>query len=57
MLVITNTSVSLSSGEFDIELGGDQTIQNFSANSLVDTCAATQTNGLWEFIVYQDEAA
>lgn len=42
------------SGEFDIELGGDQTIQNFSANSLVDTCAATQTNGLWEFLVYND---
>lgn len=45
------------SGEFDIELGGDQVIQNFTANSLVDTCAATQTNGLWEFLVYTDEAA
>lgn len=44
------------SGEFDIELGGDQVIQNFTANSLVDTCAATQTNGLWEFLVYNDEA-
>ena len=42
------------SGEFDIELGGDQAIHNFSANSLIDTCAATQTNGLWEFLVYQD---
>lgn len=44
------------SGEFDFELGGDQTIQSFTANSLVDTCAATQTNGLWEFIVYKDES-
>lgn len=44
------------SGEFDMELGGDQTVQNFTANSLVDTCAATLTNGLWEFIVYKDES-
>lgn len=45
------------SGEFDLELGGDQTVQNFTANSLVDTCAATQTNDLWEFLVFTDEAA
>ena len=45
------------SGEFDFELGNDQTIQNFSANSLVDTCAATMTTGLWEFIAYTGETA
>lgn len=42
------------SGEFDIELGGDQAVHNFSANSLIDTCASTQTNGLWEFLVFND---
>lgn len=43
------------SGEFDFELGGDQTIQNFTANSLVDTCASTMTPDLWEFIAFEDE--
>lgn len=43
------------SGEFDVEMGGDQTIQSFTAQSLVDTCAKSSTNGLWEFIVYKDE--
>lgn len=45
------------SGEFDFELGGDQTIQNFTANSLVDTCAATMTSNLWDFIAYTGETA
>lgn len=45
------------SGEFDFELGNDQTIQNFSANSLVDTCAATMTTGLWEFLAWTGETA
>ena len=43
------------SGEFDFELGNDQTIQNFSANSLVDTCASTMTPDLWDFIAYTGE--
>ncbi len=43
------------SGEFEVDMGGDQTIQSFTAQSLVDTCAKSSTNGLWEFIVYKDE--
>lgn len=43
------------SGQFDIDMGGDQTIQSFEARSLVDTCAKSSTNGLWEFLVYKDE--
>lgn len=45
------------SGQFDIDMGGDQTIQSFEARSLVDTCAKSSTNGLWEFLVYKDEVA
>lgn len=45
------------SGEFEIDMGGNQTLHSFSATSLVDTCAKTSTNGLWEFIVYKDEVA
>lgn len=41
------------SGEFEIEMGGDQTIQNFEATTLVDTCAGTTSGELFEFIVYQ----
>ena len=43
------------SGEFDFELGSDQTLQNFTANSLVDTCAATMTSGLWEFLAFAED--
>lgn len=41
------------SGEFEIEMGGDQTVHNFEATTLVDTCAGTTSGELFEFIVYQ----
>lgn len=41
------------SGTFSIEMGGDQTVHNFEATTLVDTCAGTTTGELFEFIVYQ----
>lgn len=44
------------SGEFSITMGGDQTVQDFTINTLVDTCATSTTGELFEFIVYQDEA-
>lgn len=42
------------SGTFDIDMGGDQTIQSFEATTLVDTCQTSTTGELFEFIVYQD---
>ena len=42
------------SGTFDIDMGGDQTIQAFEATTLVDTCQGTANGELFEFIVYQD---
>lgn len=45
------------SGEFSITMGGDQTVQDFTINTLVDTCAGTQLGTLFDFIVYKDEAA
>ena len=41
------------SGEFSISMGGDQTVEEFTINTLVDTCA-TSSADLFEFIVYQD---
>lgn len=41
------------SGEFSIEMGGDQTVHNFDIQTLVDTCAGTENGELFTFIVYQ----
>lgn len=41
------------SGEFSITMGGDQTVQDFTINTLVDTCAGSSAE-LFDFIVYQD---
>ena len=41
------------SGEFSVSMGGDQTVQEFTINTLVDTCAGSSSE-LFEFIVYQD---
>jgi hypothetical protein len=41
------------SGEFSISMGGDQTVEEFTINTLVDTCQ-TSAAELFEFIVYQD---
>ena len=41
------------SGEFSISMGGDQTVQEFTINTLVDVCAGADSE-LFEFIVYQD---
>lgn len=45
------------SGTFDIDISGNQVVQDFTANTLVDTCATTSTGDLSEFIVYQDTTA
>lgn len=45
------------SGEFSITMGGDQTVQDFTINTLVDVCAGTQTGTLFDFIVYDDSDA
>lgn len=42
------------SGEFSVTMGGDQTVEEFTINTLVDTCAGSSAE-LFEFIVYQDE--
>ena len=42
------------SGEFSITMGGDQTVQDFTINTLVDVCAGTQIGTLFDFIVYDD---
>lgn len=43
------------SGNFDIAVTGDQVMQDFTINNLVDTCNTTSTNKLWDFIVFSDE--
>lgn len=45
------------SGNFSIEMGGDQTVEDFEINTLVDTCAGTAQGTLFDFIVYQDPAS
>ena len=42
------------SGEFSISMGGDQTVQEFTINTLVDVCQSTANGELFEFIVYKD---
>lgn len=41
------------SGEFSISMGGDQTVQEFTINTLVDVCAGSDAK-LFDFIVYED---
>lgn len=41
------------SGEFAINMGGDQTVQDFKVNTLVDVCQGADSE-LFEFIVYKD---
>lgn len=42
------------SGTFDIAISGEQVMQNFTINNLIDTCNTTSSNKLWDFIVYDD---
>lgn len=42
------------SGEFSINMGGDQTVHDFTINTLVDVCQTSSTGELFEFITYQD---
>lgn len=41
------------SGEFSVTMGGDQTVQEFTINTLVDVCAGSDGK-LFDFIVYED---
>lgn len=41
------------SGEFAINMGGDQTVQDFKVTTLVDVCQGADSE-LFEFIVYKD---
>lgn len=45
------------SGEFSITMGGEQTVEEFTINTLVDTCQSSATGELFEFIVYKDPVA
>ncbi len=45
------------SGEFSLELGGDQVVQNFSFDGMTDLCNPAQGNNLFEIIVYEGEDA
>lgn len=46
------------SGEFSINIGGDQTVQNFSFDGMADLCNPTGDGAdLFDVIVYTDEAA
>ena len=40
------------SGEFSLELGGDQVVHNFSFDGMTDLCNPAQGNNLFELIVY-----
>lgn len=42
------------SGEFSVNMGGDQTVHDFTINTLVDVCQTSANGELFEFIVYQD---
>lgn len=42
------------SGEFSISMGGDQTVEDFTINTLVDVCQTGDSGELFEFIVYKD---
>ena len=43
------------SGQFDIDLGGDQTVHNFSGKGLKNKCSTIQN--LWEFKIYNTPTA
>lgn len=47
------------SGEFSLELGGDQTVHNFSFDALPDLCAASNGNGsdLFDVFIYTNDGA
>ena len=40
------------SGDFSLELGGDQVVHNFSFDGMTDLCNPAQGNNLFELIVY-----
>lgn len=42
------------SGEFSIELGGDQVVHNFSFEALADLCNSTESSDLFKLIIYTD---
>lgn len=42
------------SGEFSLELGGDQTVHNFSLDGMTDLCNPSAGNNLFELIIYTD---
>lgn len=42
------------SGNFSVTMGGDQTVEDFTINTLVDTCATSAIGTLFDFIVYTD---
>lgn len=42
------------SGEFSLELGGDQTVHNFSFDALADLCAKNGSSNLFELVIYTD---
>ena len=44
------------SGEFSLELGGDQTVHNFSLDGMTDLCNPAAGNNLFELIIYTDGA-
>ena len=43
------------SGEFSLELGGDQTVHNFSFDAITDLCKKSVGSNLFELIIYTDE--
>ena len=43
------------SGEFSIELGGDQTVHNFSFDAMTDLCHPEKGSDLYQLIIYTDE--
>lgn len=45
------------SGEFSLELGGDQVVHNFSFDGMTDLCNPAQGNDLFDIIVYEGETA
>lgn len=45
------------SGTFDIDVSGDQVMQGFTINNLVDTCMTSSSKKLWDLIVYDDSVS
>ncbi len=42
------------SGEFSLELGGDQTVHDFKFDAMADLCAKNGSSNLFELIIYSD---